>query len=245
MADWFETEEAGQHVVETALGFWRQHIVEPQRETGLVRERAWIDSIIRSDAGLNWPRCSPTQKEFRKGPDFEWCGAFAAACWRAAGLDGRIAFAYFASTYRLDNFGRYIRGIDDAATRTAYIAFPKPASDPRRHLVCDEHTTIAAVTRWRPQPGDIVMVTQPKRLPKYRYGSHIAIVERWDPERGVFETIEGNATGCFPDGSIGQGVVRQTRKVGLTRDDNRDTWHVRRIIRPSLADLTAPVRSVA
>lgn len=233
-----DLEEAGERAVETAIAAWQRHLVEPPRTTGNAESRAFIDGIIRSEEGLNWPRCSAKQKEYRKDNDFQWCGAFACHAWRAAGLDGRIAFAYFASTYRLDCYGRYIRGIDDVATRTAYIAFPKPDTEPRRHLVLDEKSTAAQVTKWAPRPGDILMVTQPKWLPKYKEGSHIAIVEKWHPDTGIFDTIEGNANGFFPDGTIGQGVIRQHRKVGLALGDGRETWHARRLIRPSMHDLT-------
>lgn len=234
-----DLELAGQAALEAAVAAWERGIVDPRRVTGDDESRAFIDTIIRDPAkGLGWPRCSKRVQAYRLNGDFEWCGAFAAHAWLAAGLDRRLAFACFASTIRLDGYGRYARVVDDAAGRRALLAFPKPDDEPRRYLTLTESSKPERVTHWGPRAGDILLVTQPRYLPRYRYGSHVAIVERWDPAAGVFHTIEGNARGTLANGKVGEGVVRQVRKVGLAPDDGPETWHARRLIRPSPHDLT-------
>lgn len=57
--------------------------------------------------------------------------------------------------------------------------------------------------------GDIITVGDKK---KRKHGSHIAIVVKLRDD-GLVETIEGNAIGRLPDGSVGEGVVRRTRPL--------------------------------
>jgi hypothetical protein len=232
--------EAGRIAVATALAAWERCIVDPRKTVGDDESRTFIDTIIRSPSqGLGWPRCSQRVEAYRINGDFEWCGAFAAHAWRAAGLDRRLAFASFASTFRLDGYGRYKRVLSDSAAVRAELAFPKPDSDGRLYLHVSDETKAARVQfLFAPQPGDILMCSQVRHLPKYRFGHHIAIIERWDPERGEFHTIEGNAQGLLKNGKRGEGVVRQVRKLGLADGDGPTAWRVRRLIRPSIHDLT-------
>jgi len=57
--------------------------------------------------------------------------------------------------------------------------------------------------------GDIVVVFSSKRSVQ---GDHITIATS-SIENGEFNTIEGNAHGTLGDGSYGEGVVKNTRKV--------------------------------
>jgi hypothetical protein len=56
-------------------------------------------------------------------------------------------------------------------------------------------------------PGNILIVGD-GRVPR---GTHITIVERVAGD--IIHTIEGNARGLLPDGSIGEGVIRRTRPI--------------------------------
>lgn len=74
------------------------------------------------------------------------------------------------------------------------------------------HDAPGYVAPERVAPGDIVVVGKRKA-----YGDHITLCI-YPLERGEFMTIEGNATGEFPDGTRGKGVVRRRRKVSeITR----------------------------
>lgn len=214
---------AGQLALDTALAEWRRRIVDPPRRTW--EDSAWtpsrvrIDGYIRGAMGLNWGRCSPTVAAYRRDGDFEWCGAFASWAWRHAGLDPELAEVYWSSTYRLDRYARRLR------------AFPTPRNfrlaarldgAGRLYLPFDGATTYEDLERFAPRAGDVLIVNG------RGYGQHITLVERWDAELGAMHTVEGNATGRGPDGTIYQGVVRQLRR-----------WSsFRRLIRPALSDLT-------
>ncbi len=58
------------------------------------------------------------------------------------------------------------------------------------------------------RPGDILVVGDGKVV----RGTHITIVER--VEGSIVFTIEGNARGVLPDGTVGEGVIRRTRMIG-------------------------------
>lgn len=59
------------------------------------------------------------------------------------------------------------------------------------------------------QPGDVLVVDDVRN--GKRWGTHITLVEAVDYEAGLAYTIEGNARGLLPDGTVGEGVVRRTR----------------------------------
>lgn len=59
------------------------------------------------------------------------------------------------------------------------------------------------------QPGDIVIVGDKK---KRKHGSHITVCVGLRDD-GLIDTIEGNAIGLLPDGSIGEGVIKRTRPL--------------------------------
>ena len=206
----------GARVVEVALSLWRSTIVDP-RPGAAKKEFALsqIDGFIRGEQGLHWG----WESAYKGDGDFEWCGAFAAHCWGAAGLAERWRSVFFASTYRLDRWaayrpvGRYIN--------------PAPSQDQPRRLYCQmhDHTTAADLAAMcvSPLEGDILLIGKSGT----GYGTHICIVESYDPGLGVFATIEGNARGRFPDGTRGQGVVRNERPLEIAR----------RLIRPAPGDL--------
>jgi len=216
--------EAGQQALAVARALWELHVADPPRSTW--RDPAWdasrllIDGMIRGPQGLGWSRCSALVKAYRHDGDYEWCGAFAARCWRAAGLDPALARVYWSSTYRLDRYG------------SRRVAFWTPGElalrrrlkgEGRAYLQVRPETTLEDVERWGPRAGDVLLVDT---VGGWSYGHHVTIVER--VEGATAYTYEGNATGRAPDGSTIQGVVRQARPMS--------TW--RRFIRPDAADLT-------
>lgn len=218
--------EAGRIALSTALATWGQRIVDPPRRTwqdpAYVASRLAIDGTIRGPLGLGWSRCSALRKEYQRDGDFEWCGAFAAFAWRHAGLDPALAEVYFSSTYRLDKYGR--RAVAFGSPRELLLRRRLPGDGRVCHVFRPE-TTTEDVEVMNPQPGDILLVDT---VGGWAYGHHVTIVERWDPELASFRTVEGNATGRLPDGTIAQGVVRQLRPLSVAR----------RLIRPAPGDLT-------
>ena len=223
--------EAGQQALDRARIAWELGIVEPRKAGENAESAKWIDSIIRTDEGLGWSWL-PRHESFES---FEWCGAFAAHAWQS--VDQAQRKTYFSSTARLEAWARYVPMFGTTAEKQLMARFPKPAAFEfqRKRLVLDETSTPDQVTAWAPMPGDILIVGAVGS----KMGTHITIVERWDPVRGVFHTIEGNARGRFASGGYEgrQGVVRQERKVGLAPSEPRKNYHARRVLRPSVLDL--------
>lgn len=56
------------------------------------------------EEGLHWPRTVPYRNTGKLPQGFEWCGAFAAYCFRSVGLDRDIRHKHMASTFRLYDF---------------------------------------------------------------------------------------------------------------------------------------------
>lgn len=214
---------AGQQALDAALGFWGQRIVDPPRSTW--REPAWdrsreaIDRMIRGKGGLGWSRCSPLVGAYRHDGDFEWCGAFAATAWRTAGLDPELAAVYWSSTYRLDKYAQ--RALAFGSPRELRLR-RRVTGLGRKYLPFGPETTFDDVSRFGPRAGDVLIVNGKG------YGQHITLVEAWEPELGAFRTVEGNATGRGPDGTVYQGVTKNLRPFAVCR----------RLIRPTAGDLT-------
>ncbi|MCC6625404.1 MAG: CHAP domain-containing protein [Deltaproteobacteria bacterium] len=216
---------AGQRALDTAIAEWNRRVVDPPRRTW--EDGAWtpsrtaIDGYIRSRMGLDWPRCSwvPPVVAYRRDGDFEWCGAFAAWCWRHAGLDPELAYIYWSSTYRLDRYAR--RAVAFGSLRERRLRARLDGLG-RLYLPFEADTTYDDVERFAPRAGDVLIVNG------IGVGQHITIVESWDPDLGGFRTVEGNATGRGPDVTLYQGVVKQLRRFHTCR----------RLIRPAASDLT-------
>lgn len=236
---------AGQLVVATALAAWERRIVDAPRGKIAEPSRQFIADIIGTPVGLDWSWLTGEDAYHGDG-DYEWCGAFGAGfAWGAAGLDLDIRRMYGSSTQRLNAWAQYKPFFGSAHERELIERFPKPVdpAERRRFLVLDEHTAPDVVTEWAPRAGDILLCGG---VPgSYRgalaMGNHVTIVEGWDPVAGVFTTVEGNATGRGPDGTTYQGVIRQTRPVGLKPGSDRRRYHARRLIRPGVNDITGAV----
>ena len=205
---------------------WLKNIIDlPPTGTATYEPcRSAIDEMIRTKRGLDWS----WQQPYRD--NYEWCGAFAAFAWRAAGLARDLRYHFWSSTYRLDLFGHYKRfdTVDNPAP---------PQGQARRQLVeLDEHSG-PMDARFAfddpPRPGDVLLVGGKNT----GYGKHVTVVESYDDATGVFTTLEGNATGPGPSGGVRHGVIRHQRKVGLLSSQPPTTYHARRLIRPALLDL--------
>lgn len=229
---------AGEAAVAAATAAWQRTIVEPTRRGTEHESARWIDSIIRTPAGLGW---SWMTDEFDVGTEFEWCGAFASFAWGAAGLALDLRSMYFSSTSRLACYAAYQPHFGTTKESALRARYPRPAreEDRRVRLVLDEHSTEEDLIGVEPRAGDILLVGHPGS----RYGTHVTVVESWDPERCGFHTIEGNARGLWPDGKRRpgiQGVTKNFRPLGLAAGESG--YHARRLIRPALHDIaeTAP-----
>jgi hypothetical protein len=224
-ADWLA--HAGTIVICEAKRAWLRNIVDlpPEGASSYEACRKTIDDMIRSTDGLAWSWQTPYRD------NYEWCGAFAAWSWHAAGLNLALRKTYFASTYRLDRYGSYDMAFENTPN-------PKPTSGPLRKIVAlDEHSGPLDAHFAHddpPRPGDILLVGGKNTA----YGKHVTIVESYDSTRGIFTTIEGNATGPGPTGGTRHGVIRGHRPVGLSNGVPTTTYHARRLIRPAPADLT-------
>lgn len=208
-------ESAATGALSAARALWQQDIYDPStsdKSANADRCRGAIDAMIQQ--GLIWTWEPP----YAGNGSFEWCGAFLAQAWKA--VKGSLRQSFFASTYRLDRFARYLP-IDSNPN-------PKPATGPYRQIVpLDESSTPSSLT-FGVQVGDILLIG-----PKPGYGQHICFVESFDPSTRYFSTYEGNATGTGPNGETQEGVVRGRRALGGLPG----SWCARRLIRCAPSDL--------
>lgn len=95
------------HIANTALDQARVEWEDDIRDTDKSPESLKrITSYIEED-GLGWRLDEPYHA---RPQNFQWCGAFATRCLRAADWHPRFAKYCGSSTYRLDNYGRYVPG---------------------------------------------------------------------------------------------------------------------------------------
>lgn len=216
---------AGEIAAAEALGLWGLNIVEPPNTARAYADsRARIDHMIRSLEGLGWTWL----KAYQKDGDFEWCLAFAATCWAKAGLLLELRKHFWSSTFRMEQWVNY-RNFEEHSSgeRPTDVA-------PRMVIELDENSKpedCVFSDGTLPRAGDIVMVGPSDSKD---YGVHGAVAAAYDPKTGIFDTIEGNAgsrlSGLGPRGDKREGVIKAKRKVG-------GDYCVRRVMRPSLADL--------
>jgi hypothetical protein len=215
-----ELVEAGRAAVVEGLRLWHLDVVDPSPraladgDQRALEDRKVIDSILIA-GGWDW---MVPYAGNRRGP--EWCGFFAAACWRAAGIDPKWLAPFFASTLRLHAWGHY-RNWNDKAN-------PLPAAGEQRRLVArlDRHSTVKSLP-FIPREGDIVIVGDGNPAE----GDHITITTGFDAEAGLVLTVEGNGGGLGPDGKRREGIVTGRRPIGI------EPHCVRWIYRPSPSDL--------
>lgn len=216
---------AGQRALMEADRLWRRDIIDPPRGATSSQAKASlaaIDEMIRGADGLGWTWLTPYEGDGR----FEWCGAYVASCWATAGLRLELRRDFYASTFRLDCYARYL-----VATGPKN---PKPAMGPYR-MIIDLNEKSRGDLRFddgtAPRAGDILMIGPVGSGP----GKHITLVETYNA--GTFSTVEGNSVGIGPKGDRRQGVIRNFRQLGLRVGQAPTTYHARRLIRPAPADL--------
>lgn len=203
---------AGERAVARALEALALDIREPGTG-GHPGSAVHIDEMIRGADGVGWT----WEDSYTHNGQYQWCGAFVAWCW---GLSLPLAMrrAFFPSTYRLERWSTY-RPLEHAPNHE-----PAPGAFRRLRLVLDDGSTAGDLLPHVPRAGDILLLGTGRPT---SYGSHVALVERWDGRR--LHTVEGNATG-FRGAKRVEGVVRQTRSIG-------GQYHVRRLLRPATTDL--------
>ncbi len=212
---------AGAAAIAEADRLWRLDIFDPRRSDKSIEaavSKGHVSDMLTA-CGWTW------EVPYAGDGAVEWCGIFAGACWRVAGLDPKWLRTYWASTYRLDLWGRY-RAFDTAHPN------PSPKSDWR--ILCEMNRDSTEIPRESstdlplvPRAGDVLMIGD--GVPAM--GDHICLVESY--KDGVFKTIEGNGVGVGPNGNRRPGVVRAERKLG------GDGYCARRLIRPGFGDLLA------
>lgn len=120
-------------VLAAALAEWDRDVREPPFPGGAAR----IDTYIRSPQGLTWrsvelgPGARPNIP-YTRNRQFEWCGAFAAFCYGAAGLKRSVRAKRLASTYRLWVWASEANGarrVDPEALEPGDIVVMGPAGD--------------------------------------------------------------------------------------------------------------------
>ncbi len=93
----------GELVIETALKCWKEGIRDPKL-TDLSQDaeayRARILTFYQKGAGWTW-----VKRYHGDSAEQQWCGMFAAYCWKAGGLSEDARKHYLPSTYRLRKWG--------------------------------------------------------------------------------------------------------------------------------------------
>ncbi len=208
---------AGELARDAALKLWTLDIFDPPH--GDTRPRtpeclAVINEIITANGwGGN--------VKYTGNGNPQWCGFFVGKCWRDAGLDSSWLASYFASTYRLTLWARYVR----FSSTSKANPIPHEPQDRRR---------MAALTPRKeplfpPRAGDIVIVGDGEPAE----GDHITLCVGYDPSRRIFDTISGNGGGVGPKGDKREGISR--REYAIDYGGYRAMF----VIRPGFGDLQA------
>lgn len=204
--DWFMIDDAvtraGKRAVLEAERLFATDITdfaEGSTNPNVPRWKAAIQAIINA-SGWTWVKYVGNTRDPKEA--CQWCGMFAAACWRAAGIDPKWLATFWASTARLDNWakGEHWNG--------------EPAGGPRPYIALTPKSKPADVRfpgGLLPRAGDILVVgdTAPKD------GDHITLVVSYDDDTGTFHTINGNGGGLGPDGKRREGVVKTDYTLGV------------------------------
>ncbi len=213
--------EAGERAAREAERMWALDVYDPRKgETSAAAKKslAVIQDIVNR-AGWTWVT-------YTGNNDTQWCGHFAAACWRTAGIDPSWLATFWASTLRLASWVRYLKWNDKSGG-------VRPAQGGRMLLAVDRATAPEALVfadGTRPRRGDIVIVGD--GTPKE--GDHINVLVGFSAERGTFHTISGNGGGLGPDGKRREGIVKKDYTASATSG-----YRVLFVIRPGVSDLLA------
>jgi hypothetical protein len=196
------------------LAVYQGLAVEGARDTwtqGIGGDSAGLDDIFAAGANPN----DFTAKDRENLP--EWCGVFAAAQWRSAGLDEEIRRGLYHVTNVTDLFQYKQRGKSERAPAAIWDEEARQWRSLRKY-----HDERGSLRTWRsreelleqmgdpPVPaqldlrsGDIVLIDSTAALatPDNK-PNHVTMVESFDPATGSLRTIEGNTRGgLVPTGS--------------------------------------------
>jgi hypothetical protein len=235
-----ELAEAGRAAVAEGMRLWRldvgdpapQFLAEPHKDATPkwieLHQRAvrWRETIDEVYTAAGWGASTPYRGN-NVGVAAQWCGFFAAACWKAAGIDPKWLAPFFASTVRLYNWAHY-----RPFNQHKNVPEPKPG-EPRRLVAKLGPGSKSADVPFAVREGDIVVIGGPH---DEAVGRHITIARGpVDVARSVIPTIEGNGWGKAPVGPDREGIVMGERHIGGNGD------HVMWIYRPAPSDIEPAV----
>lgn len=188
--------DRGRQAVKVAMKEWERGVCEPGTRgmpaQRLEASRQRIDTYIRGDQGLTWTSANtddlskPTP--YKRDGDFSWCGAFAAYCYGALGLDRQIRRSVMPSCRRLKKWAEGSKRLLDP--------FDKPLELQRGDVL--------VVGRAGSRYGDHITLVRE--------------VLETGQGRILFRTVEGNANGQGRDGDEYEGVVLQERPLLRSTD---------------------------
>ncbi len=210
---------AGELAAAEAVRLWRLDVYDPpkgDRSIGAMASLVVINDVIQR-GGWTW-----VNYEGNGSP--QWCGLFAGACWRTAGIDPKWLATFWASTLRLS---RWIRYTDWNST----TAGKRPVSGGRMVLKLERDMPPAKMLMpdgTPPRAGDLVIVGDGKPVE----GDHINVLLSFNVQTGIYETISGNGAGLGPDNLRREGIVRRNYVAHATSG-----YGVLWVMRPGAADL--------
>jgi hypothetical protein len=207
--------EAGKRAAAEGLRLFHLDVIDPwpadlvpPPPNSLARMRAHtraVDSRIVIDdifAAAGWGADTPYPGN-RRGR--EWCGFFAAKCWREAGIDPKWLAPFFASTLRLASWCSY--------RAWGNYKNPTPHAGVQRRLVakCGRDTKPENMP-FDVREGDIVIVGDGSPAE----GEHITIALGGVTSKRTIMTVSGNGGGNGPDGKNREGIVLREYSIGGT-----------------------------
>jgi hypothetical protein len=230
---------AGKQAIISALDYFYEYIEDPDSDVGPNRpdkdviNADLIDQIIRKGGYAVSKKKNPSgryeqdtkfgeNKQIIRQADFEWCGAFAAACWSNSNLNLTIRQNYWASTTGIYLYANY--RYESWMNETKLKEFEDDNPKTKRKVLELKNASIQQIIEFGPREGDILVVGQTRSS----NGDHICLVQSFDPNTKTFYTIEGNGNGQMPDGKQDHGCIRGKRT---------DKDLPQRIVRPGYKDI--------
>lgn len=223
--NWFSARDplvrAGELAVAEAERMFALDVVDPPAGDKRPIAGVWLAVIndVIHRAGWTWIKYRGNERGAA-----QWCGHFAAACWRTAGIDPQWLATFWASTLRLSSWVQY-------RPWNGVTAGMRPASCARMRIEVDRdmRDEIIFPDGSPPRAGDIVIVGDGTPVE----GDHITLLISYDSATGVFATISGNGGGLGPDGKRREGIVKTDYRA-----DGRG-YRVLWVYRPGQSDLLA------
>ena len=208
---------AGELSAARAEELWQLDVYDPPKGDRRPRAAECLQVIEGIIKRAGWGFATP----YLGNGSPQWCGMFAADCWRAGGLDPAWFPSYWASTYRLRAWATYHRFSSGSKANPP----PLPGVTERRlYIGLDSPFAI------EPRLGDVVIVGDGRP----GEGDHITINMGYDAPTRTFDTISGNGGGVGPRGNSREGISRRGYAIGA-KSGYRPLW----LVRPVFDDLVA------